>query len=252
MPSLYQNLATFGTLAILLTLLGGAVPLLRHWKEDHLHTFVSFSAGVLIATAFLHLMPDAISRGNPLWVGFCILVSFLFLFILEKFVMLHPCEETHCDYHTIGVAAFAGMLTHTFFDGFALGSALMVPGLGGRPGLGSVVFFAIMAHKIPSSFALASILRKAKWSRRKILLFIFIFGSIIPLGALVSVSLLKSIGDQAVGVALALSLGTFLYISTSDFLPEVHRAHDRRFKNLAAFLGGIVLLALMAFLLPKH
>src|SRR3989338_4603437 len=130
MPPLYQSLVTFGLLAILLTLLGGAIPLLRRWKEDHLHTFVSFSAGVLIATAFLHLMPDAISRGNPLWVGFCILVSFLFLFILEKFIMLHPCEETHCDYHTMGMAAFAGMLTHTFFDGFALGSALMVPGLG--------------------------------------------------------------------------------------------------------------------------
>ena len=160
--------------------------------------------------------------------------------------MLHPCEETHCDYHTMGMAAFAGMLTHTFFDGFALGSALMVPGLG------TVVFFAIMAHKIPSSFALSSILRKAKWKRGKILLFILVFGSIIPLGAFVSVSLLKSIGDQAVGIALALSLGTFLYISTSDFLPEVHRAHDRRFKNLAAFLGGIVLLALMAFLLPER
>lgn len=236
----------FGSLAVILTFLSGVIPLLKIWKEDHLHTFVSLSAGVLIGTAFLHLMPDAIGKTSPLALGLCILGSFLFLFILEKFIMLHPCEETHCDYHTMGMAAFVGMLIHTFFDGFALGSSLFVSGLGW------IVFIAIMTHKIPSSFALASILKKGNWSNQRILLFIFIFGLIIPVGALASVTLLRAIGEEAVGIALALSLGIFLYISTSDFLPEVHRAHDRRFKNLAAFLCGVALMAALAFLSPFH
>lgn len=235
----------FSLLAVVLTLAGGAIPLIKPWKEDHLHSFVCFSAGVLLATAFLHLLPDALDRAPAKEVGAVILGSFLFLFILEKFIMLHPCEETHCDYHTIGTAAFVGMLIHTFFDGFALGASVMVKDLGG------VVFLAIMAHKIPSSFSLASILKKAKWSTGRILFYIFIFGFIIPVGAFASHSVLDMLGEKGIGIALSLSLGTFLYISTSDFLPEVHRAQDRRFKNLASFILGIILMSVVAFLLPE-
>lgn len=235
-------LLSYGIAAVALTLLGGLIPLLRKWHDDHLHTFVSFSAGVLIATAFLHLLPEAMGRATPKTLGFCILASFLFLFILEKFIMIHPCEETHCDYHTMGAAAFVGMFIHTFFDGFVLGTSLFVQKLG------AVVFFAIMAHKIPSSFALSSVLVKARWSRKRILFFILLFGLAIPIGAVASTFLLHSIGDQAIGIALALSLGTFLYISTSDFLPEVHRSLERRFNNLAGFFLGIALMSLAALI----
>lgn len=233
-------LLSYGLLAIVLTLCAGLVPVLKQWKENHLHNFVSFSAGVLMATAFLHMLPDALERASSQQVGTAILLSFIFLFVLEKFIMLHPCEETHCDFHTMGLAAFIGMSTHTFFDGIALGTSFFT-------GLSSVVFFAIMVHKIPSSFSLASILKAAKWPSKRILLFICLFGSIIPLGAFVSVYFLQTISQQALGIAIALSLGTFLYIATSDFLPEVHRRGKNRFANLASFLAGIALMAMGSF-----
>lgn len=239
------QLFVIAPLTIILTMAGGVIPLLRRWKEDHLHGFVSFGAGILIATAFLHLLPDALERAQPLEVGYGILGSFLFLFILEKFVMLHPCEETHCNYHTMGWAAYVGMLIHNFFDGLALGAASMVDSLIW------VVFLAIMAHKIPSSFSLASILKKAEWSTRRILLFLFIFALTIPLGAIVAQTLLAAIGDRPTGLALALSLGTFIYISTSDFLPEVHRPQKNRLRYLACFLAGLGLMALLTLVVPK-
>lgn len=236
----------FGFFSISLNLLAAMVPLVKHWKDEHLHGFVSFSAGVLLATAFLHLLPEAMEKGTPHTTGVYILASFLFLFILEKFVMIHPCEEVHCDYHTVGLAAFVGMMIHTFIDGLALGTALFVPGLG------QLVFFAIMAHKIPSSFALASVLRKARWKTANVLLLIAVFGMMIPAGALASQTLLSQIGDKATGAGLALSLGTFLYISTSDFLPEVHRSLERRFQNLVGFLIGIFLVGLLTWFIPHH
>lgn len=246
MDSLLNRPEILGALAVLLTVLGGVIPLLKRWHDDHLHHFVSFSAGVFMATAFLHLLPEAIERANPSTIGAYILGSFLVLFILEKFIMLHPCEESHCDYHTVGLTAFFGMLIHTFFDGLALGAALTAGHLA------PIVFFAIMAHKIPSSFSLASILKKAKWSNAKILLFLVLFGSMIPIGAFASLSIVEGLGTNAVGAALALSLGTFIYIATSDFLPEVHRAHGNKFKNLASFLIGIFLIALIKYFLPAH
>ncbi len=241
---MYSQLLIFAFTSILLTVGVGIIPFLKHWKADHLHSFVSFSAGVMIATAFLHLMPETLERADHKIIGPCILGSFLTLFLLEKFVMIHACEESHCDYHTLGLAAFVGMIIHTFFDGLALGSAMLVPGLG------TIVFAAIMAHKIPSCFALASILKKAKWKNTKALIFLFIFSLTIPLGALFSLSFLQAEDSRFTGVALALSLGTFLYIATSDFLPDVHRHQDHRLKNLLCFFGGITLISLSVLFLP--
>ncbi|MDO8519958.1 MAG: ZIP family metal transporter [Deltaproteobacteria bacterium] len=238
------QMLSFGLLAVGLTLAGGAIPVLSRWKEAHLDNFISFSAGVLLATAFLHLLPDALDKISGREAGPVILASFIFLFVLEKFVMLHPCEEGHCDYHTIGAAAFAGMSIHTLFDGFALGASF------GVVGLAPLVFMAIMAHKIPSSFTLATILKKGGWPARRILLFIFLFGLIIPLGMVISHSILNSIGDRAVGLALAASLGTFIYIATSDFLPQVHRAGPGRMAKLIAFGLGIALMTAVTYCLP--
>lgn len=239
-----HQMLLFSALAVVLTLAGGITPVLRPWKEAHLDGFVSFSAGILLATAFLHLLPDALEKSPAQTVGAAILASFVFLFVLEKFVMLHPCEESHCDYHTIGTAAFVGMSIHTLFDGFALGASFEITGLA------PVVFTAIMAHKIPSSFSLASILKKARWSTPRILIFIFMFGFIIPLGTIISHSILQTIGDKGTGIALAASLGTFIYIATSDFLPEVHRAGEGRFVKLAAFGLGIAVMTVITFALP--
>lgn len=238
------QLLTFTFASVLLTVGVGVIPLLKHWKEDHLHSFVSFSAGIMMATAFLHMMPDTIERANPHIIGPCILGSFVFLFLLEKFVMIHPCEESHCDYHTIGLASFAGMITHTFFDGLALGSAMLVPKLG------PIVFIAIMAHKIPSSFALASILKKARWQNSSIVLFLLFFSLTIPAGAFCSLTFLSSVGEDITGVALALSLGAFLYVATSDFLPDVHRHEEHRLRNLLYFFAGIAVIAITVFYVP--
>lgn len=241
-----DQLLFYSITAVVLTMASGLIPLMGRWKNDHLHSFVSFSAGVLLSTAFLHILPDALEKTDPHKAGVSILLSFVFLFILEKFIMVHPCEESHCDYHTMGKAAFVGMLVHTFFDGFALGAALIIDGLG------DMVFLAIMAHKIPSSFSLSSILKKGGWKNSKIAVYILIFGLVIPAGALTSHTILRDVESGVVGIALALSLGTFIYISTSDFLPEVHRAHSHRIKNLVSFLAGIALMTALAFLLPHH
>lgn len=245
MSQIFISSILYGSVAILLTVISGAIPLLKRWQDYHLHRFVCFSAGILIATAFLYLLPEAILLTDSKWIGFFILGSFVTLYILEKFVMLHPCEEVHCDYHNVGIAAYVGMCVHTLFDGLALGSTFFVEGLDW------IVFLAIMAHKIPASFSLATILKKAEWKNRQILFFIFIFGSIIPLGAFISSSVLSYLSAPIIGMALSLSLGTFLYIATSDFLPQVHRAGENRLGSLLSFLLGIGVMVVLSIILSQ-
>lgn len=228
-------------LTFLLTAAVGFIPILRDWKENHLHHFVSFSAGVLIATGFLHILPEAVHNSlTGELMGLAILSGFLFLFILEKFIMIHPCEETHCDYHSIGVSAFVGIGLHSVFDGIAMGTSFFTPGLV------NVLFFAIIVHKMPSSFALASLLKAARWRKQKILIAIILFSLIIPVSAVLSALLLFELPAAIGAFTLNFALGSFLYIATSDFLPEIHRRHEQKTKNLIAFLLGITVMAVLA------
>lgn len=234
----------FSSLIVFFTVASGLIPLMKRWREDHLHSFVSFSAGVLLATAFILLLPDAVALMDVSQVGFYALLAFSALFVLERFVMLHPCEESHCDYHRIGLAAYIGMMIHTFTDGLALGSAMLVDGLGRS------MFLAIIIHKIPSAFALASILRKGEWKPIRIIVFLLLLGLTVPAGTALALFILLPLENPATGLALALSLGTFIYVSTSDFLPEVHRNPENRLGSLLGFFAGLALVIALEQFLP--
>jgi zinc and cadmium transporter len=227
-----------------LTWFVGSIPTWRNWHEMHLHQFISFSAGVLLSTAFIHILPEVFEHADHDRVGFYILAGFLFLFILEKFAMVHPCEEHHCDYHQLGMSAFIGIGLHSFFDGLAMATSLV------HPTLAKAVFIAIVVHKMPSSFALASLFKSARWSNRRIHLMLALFSLIIPASTIISIFFLEHLPPSATGIALSFSLGSFLFIATSDFLPQIHQKYSTKIKNFIAFLIGIVIMSL--FLVNHH
>lgn len=51
--------------------------------------------------------------------------------------------------------------------------------------------------------------------------------------------------DHVVAVALGISAGTFLFISTTDLLPTVYEEHEsKEYKNLLSLCMGIVVMIL--------
>ncbi len=53
---------------------------------------------------------------------------------------------------------------------------------------------------------------------------------------------IKNIRFEVLGYILAISSGTFIYIASSDLLPEIHRKKEWRLKNLIGFILGIGLI----------
>lgn len=226
------------------SLAGGLLPLLvpQH-REKHLQMFVSLGAGLLLGMAFLHMIPEA-AELLPHTFGIWLLLGFLILLVLERFVMVHACEETHCNYHTIGLAAFFGLAVHGIIEGFALASSTVMPHLA------SLVLIAILAHKAPAGVALTSILRMSSKSKKQILLFVIGVALSGPAGILGAYLFLKSESiSNTAGALLALSAGTFLYIAACDLLPELHKADKEKGKNLVAFFVGLIISYLGDFLL---
>ncbi len=234
--------ATYGTFIFLASLIGGLLPLnIAAHREKPLKLTVSFGAGLLLGMAFLHMVPEA-AELNPQF-GYWFLAGFVLLLVLERFVMVHACEEHGCHYHTVGIAAFAGLTVHGLLEGFALGSTLFASGLA------PLVLVAVLSHKIPAGFALTSILRLASLTKRQIVLFVIGVSLSGPLGLALSLGILRHENvPELSGALLALSAGSFIYIGACDLLPELHRENKEKIPRLACFALGIFLSAVSGLL----
>lgn len=225
-----------------LSALGSLLPLFKKLERWHLRIAISFGAGVLLSTAFIHILP-AISAPLGDQVGVPILTGFLVIYLLEKFVMVHPCEEGDCSFHKVGTAAFWGISFHSLLDGVALGASLAFPPLT------LAVFLAIVIHKVPSAISLSSILMyDGAYSREKIIKLSLLFSLTTPIGAILSWTLLGELPQSVLFVAMGFSMGTFLSISISDLLPQVHRGEwGEKAGNITALFFGIFVIWFASF-----
>lgn len=233
--SLIKFMASLGfylPTVIFISLIGGFLPLLRDLSQRALALLLSFSAGVLLGAVFFHMLPE-IGRVLADDMGWPILGGFLLIFVMERFVFVHACEERGCDIHQMGIPAFLGISLHSLLDGIALGAGLMLPQLG------PAVLLAVIIHKMPDSMSLSSILLSAGWERRKVARLGLLFSLTTPLGALLAFLFLRELSEETIAVALGVSAGTFLAIATADILPQVHRIQERNPMTLLFLVLGL-------------
>lgn len=230
------RLAAAAAAVTVLTLVGGLLPIVREWSQSTVRMLLAFGTGVLLGAAFFHMIPEA-AHGLGDDVGVWVLAGFLAIWVLERFIMMHPCEEEHCSFHHMGLAAFFGITLHSFIDGLALGAGVAIPSLS------VAVTAAIVLHKLPASVSLSGILLHCNYPRRRILYMILAFALATPLGAAVSFFLLRDLSGPALPAAIALSAGTFLAIATADLLPQIHSKPEGRFRNLAALFIGLLVIS---------
>lgn len=226
----------------LVVLLVGAVPLTWKIEGKLFDALLAFGAGVLLSAAFLHMMPAAIPQLGEA-TGFFVLLGYLVMTVLERFVMAHPCGEEACPNHRLGVSALIGLSVHSVISGIALGIGL-------REAADFSVSFALLAailvHKVPETLALMGLLTASHWRKKTIFLSLFFFSLMGPSGILLGAFL--NIGSPTVlGAALAISAGTFLYIASADLLPQLHKKMKQQWLHFFAFILGLLALSFEAF-----
>jgi len=218
---------------IFISLLGGFLPLLRKLSQRALAHLLSFSAGVLLGAVFFHMLPETGRLLNDS-IGWPILAGFLLIFVMERFVFVHACEEHDCDIHQMGIPAFLGISLHSLLDGVALGAGLLLPQLG------PVVLLAVIIHKMPDSMSISSILLSAGWDRRQVALLNVLFSTTTPIGAIIAYLFFRTLSPENIAIAIGISAGTFLAIATADILPQVHRIEQRNPMTLVFLALGLL------------
>jgi len=205
---------------------------------------VSFASGTLLGAAFLHLIPESLfpeslSAYNETAV-IAILVGILAFFLLEKFLWKH-CHERECPIHTFAYLNLLGDGVHNFIDGVIVSTSFLAPPTPNIP-LGVSATLAVIAHEIPQEIGDFGILVFGGFSKVKALLYNFLT-AIIAIFAAAFMYFLSPY-FPSLSYLLAFAAGGFIYIATTDLIPELHKETEPS-KSIAQFLLLLLGMALM-------
>lgn len=141
-----------------------------------------------------------------------------------------------------------GLVIHASADGIALGAAATTS----HRHVEMIIFLAIMLHKAPAAFSLVVFLLHRGLKHSTIRQHLLAFSLSAPIAALVTYFGLSQSGKEALrrnnatGIAMLFSAGTFLYVATVHVLPEL--VHNKLLtpKELLFVVGGAFLPILLA------
>jgi len=234
---------------------------------------LSLAAGALLATAFLHLLPEAFEGGiEPHNLFVTLLVGLLFFFLLDKAELWHHGHEhhhhhgdrqghdhdhhqhahNHAHNHTDtsqekspgGWAILAGDSVHCFGDGVLIASAFMV-----EMQLGIVAALAVLAHEVPHHMGDLVVLRESSGNRQAAILKVSLAGAVTALGGIAGYLLLESL-SSLLPYMLAIASSSFIYVALADLIPQLQKRLSSRetAAQIVWLVSGICLVSVVSYL----
>ena len=220
---------------------------------------LSLAAGALLATAFLHLLPEAFEAGvEPHNLFMTLLIGLLFFFLLDKAELWHHGHEhhhgeahhghDHQDDHGHAQAQVQGHdhehshatnashdhVTHAkpLAGGWAIlaGDSVHCFGDGVLIAsafmvdlkLGVVASLAVLAHEVPHHMGDLVVLRQGSQSRQTAILKVSLAGAITALGGLAGYVLLEQL-HGVLPYMLAIASSSFIYVALADLIPQLQK-----------------------------
>ncbi len=248
---------------------------------------LSLAAGALLATAFLHLLPEAFeSQAGAHDLFLTLLVGLVFFFLLDKAELWHhghehhhgtasaearhPAHEhphSHAHAHAQGHAhahragrahghdhkpgswaVLTGDSVHCFGDGILIASAFMAD-----LRLGVIAALAVLAHEVPHHMGDLVVLRGGSGDRRVALVKVSLAGAVTALGGLAGWALVEGLAGL-LPYLLMLAASSFIYVALADLIPQLQkRLSARETLTQIVWLGaGIGLVTLVSGLAHTH
>ena len=236
---------------------------------DGAQYLLSLAAGALLATAFMHLLPEAFeSRVAPAALFAVLLFGLVFFFLLDKAELWHHGHEHHHDQrgdghadahrpddahmHAHGDAApraggwavLTGDSVHCFGDGVLVASAFVAD-----LHLGVVAALAVLAHEVPHHIGDLVVLQQVGGKARVALLKVSLAGAVTSLGGVAGFLLLAQL-HQYLPYFLVVAASSFVYVALADLIPQLQRHLSARqtLAQIAWLLVGIGLVTAVSSL----
>ena len=238
---------------------------------------LSLAAGALLATAFMHLLPEAFeSQAGAHDLFATLLVGVVFFFLLDKAELWHhghehshaepAAHDAHHDHHrghhhghdhghahhhgprAGGWALLTGDSVHCFGDGILIASAFMAD-----MRLGVIAAVSVMAHEVPHHMGDLVVLRQTSANRRMALLKVSLAGAVTALGGAVGYFLVGQLRDF-LPYFLAVASSSFVYVALADLIPQLQKRLTARetIAQIAWLIAGMVVVMMVSGLAHNH
>jgi zinc and cadmium transporter len=193
---------------------------------------LSLAAGALMATAFLHLLPEAFeSQAGAKDLFLILLLGLVFFFLLDKAELWHHGHEHHhhgADHdhdhdhdHTPpqpgSWAILTGDSVHCFGDGILIASAFMAD-----MRLGAIAALAVLAHEVPHHMGDLMVLRSGASNKRMALVKVSLAGAVTSLGGIAGYWLVDLLHDY-LPYFLVVASSSFVYVALADLIPQLQK-----------------------------
>ncbi len=229
---------------------------------------LSLAAGALLATAFMHLLPEAFeSQAGAKELFATLLVGLVFFFLLDKAELWHHGHEhgggghdhSHDhghghDHHTEAKsggawAVLAGDSVHAFGDGILIASAFMAD-----LRLGIVASLAVLVHEVPHHMGDLVVLRQSSNNnRRAAIIKVSLAGAVTALGGIIGYALVDQLYDY-LPFFLIIASSSFIYVALADLIPQLQKRVTPRetAAQIAWLLIGIGMVTLISGIAHAH
>ncbi len=241
---------------------------------------LSLAAGALLATAFMHLLPEAFeSQAGAHDLFATLLVGVVFFFLLDKAELWHhghehshaepAAHDAHHEHHhghhhghghdhghahhhhgprAGGWALLTGDSVHCFGDGILIASAFMAD-----MRLGVIAAVSVMAHEVPHHMGDLVVLRQTSANRRMALLKVSLAGAVTALGGAVGYFLVGQLQDF-LPYFLAVASSSFVYVALADLIPQLQKRLTARetIAQIAWLIAGMVVVTMVSGVAHSH
>jgi zinc and cadmium transporter len=226
------------------------------------HHLLSLAAGALLATAFMHLLPEAFeSHAGAQSLFAVLLVGVVFFFLLDKAELWHHGHEHHHAHdhdhghehdhvhghpprplRSGGWAVLTGDSVHCFGDGVLIASAFIA-----NARLGWVAALAVLAHEVPHHIGDLAVMRMTSSNRRAALVKVSLAGAVTALGGIVGYWLVDRL-QGGLPYFLVIAGSSFIYVALADLIPQLQRRLSTRETavQVAWLLAGIALVTVVS------
>ena len=223
-------------------------------REDRLRKALFFliplAVGALLGDAFLHLYPQALEKAeSSVAVSLILLAGFVSFFVLEKYLRWHHghAEEianapARAETKHLGPLVLVSDGIHNFIDGIIIGASYLV---GIEVGIATTL--AVILHEIPQEIGDFGVLIYAGYKKNTALFYNFLSALTAVLGA-GFVLMFGSLSEGFAESAVPFAAGVFIYIASSDLIPELHKNRERKnlfYEILGIFLGVLAMYFLL-------
>ncbi|HNW01533.1 MAG TPA: ZIP family metal transporter, partial [Burkholderiaceae bacterium] len=208
---------------------------------------LSLAAGALLATAFMHLLPEAFeSQAGADDLFMTLLIGLVFFFLLDKAELWHHGHEHHHDSGSSGHhsghdhsshadhdanghshaatpvksgswAVLTGDSVHCFGDGILIASAFMAD-----VRLGVIASLAVLAHEVPHHMGDLMVLRSGSSNKQMALVKVSLAGAVTALGGLAGFWLVEQLQDY-LPYFLVVASSSFVYVALADLIPQLQK-----------------------------